>query len=154
MAHGHVVAICIADKAGAPLQSVGEVQAIEGRDLEGDRYLGGEGSFNKGRKGKRQVTLINALFFRGTTFEYCESRRNIVTLGIELMDLIGKEFDIGEARMRGIKYCDPCVRPSRLSGKKEIFKDAFHDRGGLVAEVVRSGIIRVGSQVIPPRKDY
>ena len=154
MANGKVVAICIATVAGGVLQEVKEARAIAGEGLQGDRYSRGEGSFNKGLRGKRQVTLINALFFRGTTFNYPDSRRNIATLDVELMDLIGKEFVIGDARMRGLKYCDPCMRPTKLSGKKEIFKDIFHDRGGLVAEVLQSGLIRVGSPVVPPHKDY
>jgi MOSC domain-containing protein YiiM len=100
------------------------------------------------------VTLINALFVQGSGFEYVETRRNIATLGVELMDLIGQEFAVGDAMMRGLEYCYPCLRPSVLSNKNIAFRDAFHDRGGLVAEVLKSGLIRVGSPVIPPKKHY
>jgi hypothetical protein len=154
MSNGFVIAICISPAAGEPMRSVEEVEAIAGGGLRGDRYALGQGSYNKNRPGKRQVTLINGLFFAGSGFEYIESRRNIITLEVELMDLIGREFQIGEARMRGLKYCDPCLRPSKLSGKKEVFKDVFHDRGGLVAEILRGGLIKVGSAVVPPPKSY
>jgi MOSC domain-containing protein YiiM len=100
------------------------------------------------------VTLINGLFFEGSGFAYIDSRRNIVTLGVELMWLIGREFEVGEAKLRGIKYCDPCKRPSKLSGNDRSFEEVFHDRGGLVAEVLVSGIISVGDSVIPPVKGY
>jgi len=70
------------------------------------------------------------------------------------MDLIGREFRVGEALLRGVKYCDPCLRPSVLSGKKIAFKDIFHDRGGLVAEVLESGVLKVGDLVVPPKKHY
>lgn len=149
-----VVAISIARNAGEPLVPVQVVMALEGRGLEGDRYSHGEGSFNKGRLGARQVTLINAMFVRGTTFTFAETRRNIATRGVELMDLVGKEFDIGEARFRGVKYCDPCTRPTKLAHKTQVFKEAFSDRGGLIAEVVRGGKIEVGSPIVPPKKDY
>ena len=56
------------------------------------------------------------------------------------MWLIGREFQIGKARFRGQYYCDPCLRPSRLSGKTQKFLEAFSDRGGLVAEIIESGL--------------
>lgn len=152
--HGIVAAICISPAVGAPMRRVEDVEAVAGAGLKGDRYATAEGSYNKGRPGKRQVTLVNGLFFPDSGFEYVEARRNIVTLGVELMDLIGKEFQVGEARFRGLKYCDPCLRPSKLSGNPRAFKDAFHDRGGLIAEVLTSGLIRVGSPIIPPPKNH
>lgn len=154
MANGTIQAICIGAIAGGPMQLVQSAEAIAGQGLSGDRYSRGEGSFNKGRQGKRQVTLINGCFFPGSGFEYVDSRRNIVTLGVELMDLIGKDFRVGVALMRGVKYCDPCLRPSVLSGKKIAFRDFFHDRGGLVADVIESGELKVGSLILPPKKNY
>lgn len=99
MANGKVVALCICPAAGKPMQHVESVEAVAGAGLTGDRYCTGDGSFNKGNPGKRQVTLINQRFFPGSGFEYIESRRNIVTLGVELVWLIGREFQIGTARM-------------------------------------------------------
>lgn len=154
MSQGTVVAICISSQKGEPMLSVEQAMAVVGEGLDGDRYARGEGSWSRGQVGRRQVTLINAAFVQGSGFEYLETRRNIATLGVELMDLIGQEFSIGDAMMRGLKYCDPCLRPSMLSNKEIPFRDAFHDRGGLVAEVIRSGLIRVGSPVIPPTKPY
>lgn len=152
--NGHVVAIYICPTAGGEMQSVQEVDALAGQGLKGDRYAAGEGSFNRGKQGNRQVTLINGIFFEESGFDFADTRRNIVTLGVELMWLIGREFTIGEARFRGVKYCDPCDRPSRLTGKKTSFKNTFLDRGGLVAEVVTDGVIKVGDSVIPPPKGY
>lgn len=149
-----VVAICICPIAGEPMQRVMEVEAIAGQGLKGDRYCTGEGSFNKGAQGRRQVTLINSIFFQDSGFDYDESRRNIVVKNVELMWLIGREFQIGTAKMRGVKYCDPCERPSKLTGKEKSFKETFFDRGGLVAEVIESGIIKAGDDIILPSKGY
>lgn len=151
---GTVVAIFIAPAKGEPMQEVQEVEAIAGVGLKGDRYAAGEGSYNRGSPGRRQVTLISGIFFEGSGFEYADSRRNIVTMGIELMWLIGREFQIGTARFRGVKYCDPCGRPSTLSGKERSFKEAFFDRGGLIAEVIGGSVIRKGDRIIPPPKGY
>lgn len=152
--NGKVVAICISPVAGGPMQHLQEVQAISGKGLEGDRYCKGEGSFNKGAEGKRQITLINGFFVVGTQFFFAETRRNIVTADVELMYLIGREFQIGEVKFRGVKYCDPCERPNQLLGVKTSFKKVFFDRGGLVAEILQGGLIKVGDEVIPPPKGY
>lgn len=152
--NGIVKAICIGPVAGGPMQEVLEVEALAGQGLKGDRYSAGEGSFNKGRQGKRQVTLMNSIFFAGSGFEFKDSRRNLFVEGIELMWLIGREFQIGTARFRGVKYCDPCTRPSKLAGNPVSFQTTFLDRGGLIAEVVEGGLIKVGDFVIPPSKEY
>ncbi len=152
--NGTVKAICIGPVAGGPMQEIPEVEALAGQGLKGDRYTTGEGSFNKGKQGVRQVTLMNAIFFKGSSFEFKDSRRNLFVEGVELMWLIGREFQIGSARFRGVKYSDPCQRPSKLSGREESFKEAFFDRGGLIAEVVEGGVIKIGDLVIPPPKGY
>lgn len=152
MTAGVVQAICIAPAAGAPMTRVDSVMALAGSGLAGDRYSAAEGSWNKGKAGKCQVTLINGLFLPGSGYEDVETRRNIVTLGVELMDLIGKEFRVGEATLRGVRYSDPCERPGKLAGKSVSFKEAFHDRGGLVAEILESGLIAVGCAIVPPPK--
>lgn len=154
MTNGIILAIFIAPKAGDPMQAVQEVVAEAGKGLVGDRYYGGNGSWNKGNSGRRQVTLINGQFFPGSGFEYPDPRRSIVTGGVELMDLIGEEFEIGSAVFRGVKYCAPCERPNKFVSVGTSFRKAFFDRGGLIAEVVESGTIRVGDAVVPPKKDY
>ena len=155
--NGTVEAIFICPTAGEPMQEVKEVEAIKGRGLKGDRYEKGAGSFNKkDGVGNRQVTLINVRFFPGSGFTFAECRRNIVVKGVELNWLADgrREFEIGAARMRGVKYCDPCGRPSKLVKKEIGFKEAFEDCGGIIAEVIESGIIKVGDAVIPPPKGY
>ena len=154
MSHGTVEAIYISEKAGKPMIHLDEVTALKGLGLKGDRYCSGEGSFNRKSPGKRQVTLMNALFFEESGFEFSQSRRNIFTKDVELMYLIGREFKIGDALFRGVKYCDPCQRPNKLLRIKKSFKETFLDRGGLVAEILEGGVIRTGDVVVPPAKSY
>ena len=129
------------------MQQVAEVEAITGAGLKGDRYSTGEGSWNKEKPGRRQVTIIEEVAFIRTGFNFAESRRNIVTSAIKLVKLTGREFTIGTARFRGLKYCEPCDRPSVLCGKKD-FKSLFEKRGGLVAEVIQDGLIRAGDPIV------
>lgn len=151
---GVVKAICICPVAGEAMQEVSEVEAIASQGLVGDRYATGEGSFNRDQQGSRQVTFMNAIFFEGSGFEFKDSRRNIFVEGVELMWLIGREFQVGSARFRGVKYCDPCRRPSKLSGNSRSFQEVFFDRGGVIAEVLETGAIKVDDAVIPPPKGY
>ena len=154
MTNGEVRGIFIARERRAPMEELQNVLAEQGNGLCGDRYQNGGGSYNQGCPGKRQITLINAMFFEGSGFEPIESRRNLVVHGVELMDLIGKEFQVGNAVLKGVKYCDPCLVPSAMAGKSYSFREAFFDRGGLVAEVIKTGVIKVGGSVVPPKKDY
>ncbi len=154
MAKGKVVAICICPIAGGKMQQVNEVKAIPEKGFEGDRYATGEGSYNKGKQGNRQVTFMNGIFFEGSGFEYTDSRRNIISSGVELMWLIGKKFRIGQACFEGVKYCDPCRRPDALAGKRRDFKKAFFDRGGLIANVIEGGVIKIGDSIKTPPKGY
>lgn len=149
MTHGMVAAIFVCPAAGGPMLKVEEAEAITGIGLKGDRYSMGMGSWNKGRQGKRQVTLMNSLFFEGSGFKFAESRRNIITTNVELLAFLGKEFRIGAARFRGVKYCEPCDRPTVLASKKKSFKAAFIDRGGIIAEVIESGPIKTGDSIVP-----
>jgi hypothetical protein len=151
MSDARIVALYISPAAGAPMQPVREVEAIQGAGLKGDRYCAGEGSWSKGEIGHRQVSLINSRFFHGGShFGFIESRRNIVTIGVELMKLIGKDFKIDEALFHGVKYCDPCERPGKLAMTTASFKESFADCGGLIAEVIQGGIIRIGGEIISP----
>lgn len=160
MKEGRVVEIYLNRKMGqkgVPMVKVAEVKALEGVGLEGDRYAEGKGAYsNSKRKTIRQVSLIareaieeaNRLF--STDFTSQETRRNIVTEGIDLNSLVGEEFSVGEVKMRGIELCEPCERPSNLIGKKG-FKDTFEGRGGLRAEILSSGIIYEADTITAPR---
>lgn len=148
-AAGKVVAIFIAPAGKAPMQEVQQVKAVEGHGLEGDRYCEGVGSFSKkSGPGARQVTLINKRFFREGGFRPQDTRRNVLTEGIELMLLIGQEFEIGGARFRGVKYLTPCGSPKSSSDQPTLpFHREFFDAGGLIAEVVRGGEIKPGDAI-------
>lgn len=97
---------------------------------------------------------MNTRFLKGTSFTPEMTRRNVFVEEVELMWLIGRRFQIGQATFVGVKYCDPCMRPSKLSVTKESFKNIFEDCGGLIAVVIEGGLIKIGDLVIPPPKGY
>ena len=144
---GKVEMILIASAEAAPVASVPEVKAQAGKGLVGDRYASGKGKFKK-LEPKRQSTFIEAEAIEavardyGIDIDFKDSRRNIVTRGAALNHLVGKTFTVGEATFRGIKLAEPCDYMQELAGKP--VKDPLKHRGGLRAEIVESGTVRVG----------
>ena len=148
---GSVVSIHIAPAGSAPIVFVAEIQAIAGKGLEGDRYFRKTGSYSKTPGSGREVTLIEAEAIEALKREYqididaAQARRNIVTRGVALNHLIDREFALGEAVLRGTRLCDPCSHLEKLTVKGTL-RGLIH-RGGLRADIVRGGIIRVGDVI-------
>ncbi|MBI4611734.1 MAG: MOSC domain-containing protein [Candidatus Rokubacteria bacterium] len=155
---GVVVSLHTAPAAAEPMISLSEVRAVAGKGLEGDRYFTRVGTYS-GRPGPggapsaREVTLIEVEAIDALTRDYAfqlkagDSRRNIVTRGVPLNHLIGREFRVGEVVMKGIRLCEPCAHLEGLT-QKGIMRGLIH-RGGLRAEIVTGGVIRVGDSVEP-----
>ena len=150
MFEGTLISINIASSAEAPMQSVDEVRAVPGKGLEGDRYLLRQGTFYKPQP-DRELTLIEAEAIEAlrsefqVEFDLSASRRNLVTRGVPLNHLVGKEFWIGEVKARGLRLCEPCAHLQRLSHPK-VLPGLVH-RGGLRAQILSEGTIRVGEPV-------
>lgn len=136
------------------MHGVMEVTAIAGVGLEGDRYATRMGSFSAKPKPGRQITLIEAEAIEalerelGLALAPGETRRNLVTRGVALNHLAGREFSVGVARLRGHELCEPCTDLARMTGKPQVLPGLIH-RGGLRAEILEGGVIRVGDQFVP-----
>jgi MOSC domain-containing protein YiiM len=145
------MSIHIAPAGAAPVVTVGEIQAIVGKGLEGDRYYFKSGTYSKTPGTGREVTLIEIEAIEALRREYqieidaAQARRNIVTRGIALNHLIDRDFAVGEAVLRGTRLCDPCAHLEKLTIKGVM--RGLIDRGGLRADVVRGGIIRIGDTI-------
>ena len=130
-----------------------EVLAVPERGLEGDRYFHGRGSFSRWPGEGRDVTLIEreAVDFllreHGIDLRDGRSRRNITTAGGSLAELNGRKFRIGGAVLRGARECAPCRHLERLI-VAGLF-DAMKGRGGLRANILEGGTIRVGDVIEP-----
>jgi MOSC domain-containing protein YiiM len=132
------------------MQSVDAIRAMPGKGLEGDRYFVQEGSLSK--KGPdREVTLIEMEAIEALKHETDvvlpagNARRNLVTRGVPLNHLVGKEFKVGEVTLRGVRLCEPCGHLAEMT-QPEVRSGLVH-RGGLRAEILTEGIIRVGDIV-------
>ena len=148
---GAVVAIHIAPVGGAPIKAVREARAVAGKGLEGDRYFSRTGTYSNQPGSGREVTLIEIEAIEALKRDYDielnpgESRRNIVTRGVSLNHLVGREFKIGDVALRGTRLCEPCSHLQKLT-RQGVMRGLVH-RGGLRAEIVTSGMLQVGDAI-------
>ena len=145
---GTIYEIYLAERGKSPVSQV-SVEVEAGNGIVGDRYHKSEGTFSEQLGGnpksqitfiaKEEVDLLNQK--AGESMGYGEPRRNLVTKGIDLLTLIGREFSIGSARFRGIERCEPCAHLATTVNQK-VLPHLLHT--GLRAEVLQSGVLTVG----------
>lgn len=146
--NGSVVGIYLAPEKSAPITSLNEVSAVAGKGLEGDRYFNADGWDEP----KNEMTLVEIEAVEAANRDYDigltpeDTRRQIVTRGVALNHLVGQEFSIGDVRCLGIKLNEPCNHLRKLAGKP-LIKPLIH-RGGLRAQILSGGTIKVGDPVI------
>lgn len=128
--------------------------AVPGRGLKGDRYYNGKGTFSPPLQGPDyELTLIEQEkiegFAResGVPFTSIQARRNIVTSGIDLNGLVGREFLIGAVRAKGIRLCEPCNYLAKKSFPQVL--RGLVRKGGLRAQILTEGVIYVGDAINP-----
>jgi len=148
---GRLVAIFTTAEAGKPLTATTEVRAIEGVGLEGDRYALETGKYSDRPGPHRQVTFVEREVIASVNTE-CgvelaedETRRNLVTEGVPLLHLIGHTFRVGDVVFRGIKSAPPCAYLEELT--RPGVRAALVNRGGLRAEIVSGGVLRIGDEI-------
>ena len=147
-----VVSLHIAPTGAAPMQSLSQVRAVAGRGLEGDRYCSGLGTYSNNPGTGRHVTLIEIEAVEALEREYnvgvaaALCRRNIVTRAVALNHLVEREFSLGEVVLRGMRLCEPCAHLEKLSAPGAL-RGLIH-RGGLRAEILTGGTIRVGDPIV------
>ncbi len=150
---GNVVGIFIAGKKERLPISVNSVEAVAHRGLVGDRYYAKMGTFSEAEPfgPGREITLIeeesvNLMAKRlGYNVDAAKLRRNVLTRGVRLNDLVGRQFTIGNVRLMGIRLCHPCAHLERLSGWS--VRTHLKEQGGLRADILDNGWLHVGDKV-------
>jgi MOSC domain-containing protein YiiM len=151
MEQGTIVSIHVAQAGGAAMESITNALVVIGRGLDGDRYHSRTGTYSNRPGSGRDVTLIESEVLEalqrdyGIEIEPAQARRNLVTRAVALNHLVGREFTVGEVRLRGMRLCDPCAHMENLSARGAL-RGLIH-RGGLRADVVSGGTIRIGDFV-------
>jgi MOSC domain-containing protein YiiM len=145
---GIVEAIHISPERERLPEPVDSVEAVPGAGLRGDRYFRESGGHEEGK----DITLIEAEAIEGfrsdTGLELtaAEMRRQVLTRGVGLNDLVGKRFRVGEVECVGRILCEPCNHIQSLT-RPGVLRGMVH-RGGLRADILSGGTIRVGDEVV------
>jgi MOSC domain-containing protein YiiM len=153
-ATGRVQAIFIAAEKGAPMFSLQEVNAVAGQGLFGDRNFSTQNSSSV----DKHLTLIEAEkitdFVRATGLAFTaeDSRRNLLTEGIDLNPLLGREFFVGTVKVKASELCEPCSLLAKRT-HRQVLWGLLH-RGGLRCQIITGGAIRVGDVITQDRSSF
>jgi len=154
MGPGTIEGLFIADDQSGPVRPIERVDAVAGRGLVGDRYFAATaGPWTPEGEG-RDITLIEAEALAGLAADTGidlapgASRRQVVTRGVELNDLVGRRFSLGGVEVVGRELADPCRHLEKLT-QAGVLKGLVN-RGGLRAEILSDGEIAVGDPVTIP----
>jgi hypothetical protein len=149
---GVVERLAVAPRAEAPMQLLQGVHALAGRGLDGDRYADSAGTFSPrgAHRPGYDLTLIAAevveeLTARNAALDFAATRRNVLTRGIDVNALVGRNFRIGDTQCRGLRLAEPCAHLERLSGPG-LLRPLIH-RGGLRVDILTDGYLSEGSTI-------
>jgi MOSC domain-containing protein YiiM len=140
--------IFIAEHSLGKQVQIDKIELITGKGIVGDR------NFDKAKWPGQNITFIEIEEIEAFNNNYqqrihlADTRRNVITQGIRLNNLVGKEFLIGDVRFKGVELCEPCATLGKLLSnetlaKKEVVK-AFLHKSGLRADVLSDGDIHAG----------
>ena len=136
----------ITDKNNKKINEVKFIEVLSNKGVVGDRH------FNEYNDPYCQLSLIeseNIDYYNlkfGLNIPYLDFRRNIVTKGIQLNELVGKILKIGEVKVEGIDLCRPCRHLTEVLDQKNILKE-FLRRGGLRCKILSSSKIYIDDQI-------
>ncbi len=148
---GTVELLSIVPDRSGPADLVDEIEVVAGKGIVGDYHYKNFVAKPETHRADREITLIEIEAIEAVNRDYKikmdtdESRRNVVVKGYAVNHLVGKEFNVGEVVLRGIRLCEPCSHLEYLSRKG--IEDALTHRGGLRAAVVTNGKIRLGDSI-------
>ena len=141
-----VIQIGIHESKGDEVRAIDTVEAIKGKGLVNNRH------FKENNEKRSQITLIeieNINYYNKiskTLIASINFRRNIITSGIKLNELLNKEFYIGKVRVKAHDLCRPCKYLQELLKQNNIIKEFLH-KGGLRCEILTSGKICIGDKI-------
>jgi MOSC domain-containing protein YiiM len=140
------------ERAGEPLRAVEQFEVVEQKGIRGNPRKFGVVSRSTGQPSKRQVSLIereqiaeHAVTLGLQTIAPGAVRSNVETLGVNLVELVGRQVQIGEAILFFYEARTPCEKMDRIcQGLRGLMEN---DKQGVLAQVIRGGVIRVGDSV-------
>ena len=141
-----VLKLGIASNMNQKIDEVNSIEVLANKGIVGDRH------FKEFNDPYNQLSLIESenidyynIKFR-SNIPYLDFRRNVVTKGIQLNDLVGKKLVVGDVQLEGIDLCRPCRHLTEVLTQDNILKE-FLRRGGLRCQVLSSSSIKIGDKI-------
>ena len=138
-----VFKIGITDKNNKKINEVKSIEVLENKGVVGDRHFD---EFNDPYCQLSFIESENIDFYNSKynlNIPYVDFRRNIITKGVRLNDLIGKKFLVGSVKVEGVDLCRPCRHLTEILNQENILKE-FLRKGGLRCQILSSSMINVG----------
>jgi len=148
---GVVETIFTTPEGSAPMEEVSEIEAVSRQGLRGDRYMKGTGYYSG--FDECEVTFIEREAITEIAAEFDidlsdgRHRRNVVTSGVSVHDLLNTEFRVGEVVFEGTRPRPPCVHVEQVAGENGVSRALKNERGGVCASVIDGGRIAVGDEI-------
>ncbi len=141
-----VLKLGITNNNNKKIVEVKSIDVLANKGILGDRH------FNEYNDPYCQLSLIeseNIDYYNtkyGLNIPYTDFRRNVITKGIDLNNLIGKKLQIGNVKVEGIDLCRPCKHLTEMLNQENILKE-FLRRGGLRCQILSSSSISIGDEI-------
>tara|TARA_B100000035_G_scaffold308353_1_gene312879 strand:+ start:1075 stop:1515 length:441 start_codon:yes stop_codon:yes gene_type:complete len=142
-----VLKLGISSENNKEIKEVVSIEVLVNKGVIGDRH------FKDFNDPYCQLSLIeseNIDYYNlkyGLNIPYVNFRRNIVTKGIRLNELVGKKFKIGSVELEGVDLCRPCRHLTEVLNQDNILKE-FIRKGGLRCQILSSSTIQIGDEII------
>ena len=143
---GEVFKLGITKNNNQPIKEVNSIEVLANKGIIGDRH------FHEFNDPYNQLSLIeseniddyNIRF--GLNIPYIDFRRNVITKGIRLNDLVGKKLKVGSVELDAIDLCRPCRHLTEMLSQKNVLKE-FLRKGGIRCQILSSSDIHVGDKI-------
>tara|TARA_B100000035_G_C20621190_1_gene388215 strand:+ start:83 stop:529 length:447 start_codon:yes stop_codon:yes gene_type:complete len=141
-----VLKLGITNENNKEIEEVDSIEVLANQGIIGDRH------FKSDNDPYCQLSLIeseNIDYYNlkfGLNIRYVDFRRNIITKGLKLNNLVGQKIKIGKVEVKGIDLCRPCKHLTEMLNQKNILKE-FLKKGGLRCEILSSSIVKVGDDI-------
>ena len=141
-----VYKIGITNNNNQKIKEVNSIKVLANQGIIGDRH------FREFNDPYNQLSLIeseNIDYYNtkyGLNIPYIDFRRNIITKGIKLNDLVGKKILVGKVELEGIDLCRPCKHLCEVLGQENIIKE-FLRKGGIRCQILTSSSIKINDKI-------
>ena len=141
-----VLKLGISSDNNKEIEEVVSIEVLANKGVIGDRH------FKDFNDPYCQLSLIeseNIDYYNlkyGLNVPYVNFRRNVVTKGVRLNELVGKKLRVGNVELEGVDLCRPCRHLTEVLNQNNILKE-FIRKGGLRCQILSSSTINIGDEI-------